>query len=50
MSSQHACKTLAAEQCTSCLFLQNLHPVGGQLDANFIQPDANINQPDANFI
>jgi hypothetical protein len=27
-----------------------LHPVGGQLDANFIQPDANFNQPDANFI
>jgi hypothetical protein len=30
--------------------LQNLHPVGGQLDANFIQPDANFNHPDANFI
>jgi hypothetical protein len=34
----------------SCVFLQNLHLVGGQLDANFIQPDANFNQPDANFI
>jgi hypothetical protein len=30
--------------------LQNLHLVGGQPDANFIQPDANFNQPDANFI
>jgi hypothetical protein len=42
MSSQRACKTLAAEQCACCVFLQNLHPVGGQLDANFIQPDANF--------
>jgi hypothetical protein len=30
--------------------VQNLHPVGGQLDGNFIQPDANFNQPGANFI
>jgi hypothetical protein len=29
--------------------LQNLHPVGGQPDANFLQLDANFNQPDANF-
>jgi hypothetical protein len=30
--------------------LQNLHPVGGHPDANFIQPDANFNQPDVKFI
>jgi hypothetical protein len=50
MSSQRACKTLAAYQCASCVFLQNLHSVGGQPDANFIQPDANFNQPAASWM
>jgi hypothetical protein len=36
ISSQHACKTLAAEQCASRLFLQNLHLARRQQDANFI--------------
>jgi hypothetical protein len=37
VSSQCACKTLAARQCASRLFLQNLHPAISKLDANFIQ-------------
>jgi hypothetical protein len=37
MSSQRACKTLAARQCASHLFLQNLHPaIKRKPDANFI--------------
>jgi hypothetical protein len=37
MSPQHACKTLAARQYASRLFLQNLHLAGHEPDANFIQ-------------
>jgi hypothetical protein len=44
MQSQHACKTLATEQCASCKFLQKLHSVGHQLFSVYHsvgrQPDA----------
>jgi hypothetical protein len=37
MSSQRACKRLAARQCASRLFLQNLHPAIRKPDANLIR-------------
>jgi hypothetical protein len=40
MYSQHDCKTQAAKQCASCVFLQNLHLVGRHPHANFIPPAA----------
>jgi hypothetical protein len=36
MSSQRAYKTLAAQQCASRLFLQNMHSASHQQDANLI--------------
>jgi hypothetical protein len=37
MWSQRAYKTLAAKQCASCVFWQNLHLVRHQSDTNFTE-------------